>query len=220
DLKPQKSNAYDATVEYYFAQSAYVAAGIYYRDIKDRTIVSIEPETIDGVTYNITRPVNAASVTLQGVEVGGQFFLDSFLDSAGFFGGFGVLANYTYADSENEETGVPLVGVSKNSYNLGLLYEKYSVTGRLIYTHRSDYNEFLIGGALAPEGSGDVYNGVRDNGRLDLSVGYDFTPNLTLSVDATNLTEAKYHSYFGTTAFPHDVRDDERTFGMSLRARF
>lgn len=220
DLKPQKSNAYDATVEYYFAQSSYVAAGIYYRDIKDRTIVSIEPEEIDGITYNITRPVNAASVTLQGVEVGGQIFLDSVLDSAGFFGGFGVLANYTYADSENEETGVPLVGVSKNSYNLGLLYEKYSVTGRLIYTHRSDYNEFLIGGALAPEGSGDVYNGVRDNGRLDLSVGYDFTPNLTLSVDATNLTEAKYHSYFGTTAFPHDVRDDERTFGMSLRARF
>jgi TonB-dependent receptor len=220
DLKPQKSNAYDATVEYYFAQSSYVAAGIYYRDIKDRTIVSIEPETIDGVTYNITRPVNAASVTLQGVEVGGQLFLDSLLDSAGFFGGFGVLANYTYADSENEDTGVPLVGVSKNSYNLGLLYEKYRVTGRLIYTHRSDYNEFLIGGALAPVGSGDVYNGVRDNGRLDLSVGYDFTPNLTLSVDATNLTEAKYHSYFGTTAFPHDVRDDERTFGMSLRARF
>jgi iron complex outermembrane recepter protein len=220
DLKPQKSNAYDATVEYYFAQSAYLSAAIYYRDIKDRTIVTIQPETIDGVTYNITRPVNAASVTLQGVEIATQFFLDSFLDSAGFFGGFGVLANYTYADSEEEETGVPLVGVSKNSYNLGLLYEKYDVTGRLIYTHRSDYNEFLIGGALKPIDSGDVYNGVRDNGRLDLSIGYDFTPNLTLSVEATNLTEAHYHSYFGTTAFPHDVRDDERTYGMSLRARF
>lgn len=220
DLKPQKSNAYDATIEYYFAQSAYVSAAIYYRDIKDRTIVAIEPETIDGVTYNITRPVNAASVTLQGVEVGGQFFLDSVLDSAGFFGGFGALANYTYADSEVGDTGIPLVGVSKNSFNLGLLYEKYDVTGRLVYTHRSDYNEVLIGGALNPEGNGPVYNGVRDNGRLDLSIGYDFTPNLTLSLDATNLTQARYYSYFGTTAFPHDVRDDERTYGMSLRARF
>ena len=225
DLKPQKSNAYDATIEYYFATSAYLAAAVYYRELKDRTVVEVQPEVIDGIEYNISRPRNAAEATLQGVELSAQFFLDSIMQDAGFWGGFGAMANFTLADSEIKTQGdplegEPLLGVSKYSYNLGLLYEKFGVTGRLVYTHRSDYNEFLIGGALSPVGNGAVFNGVRSNGRLDLSVGYDLTQNVTVSVDATNLTQAHYYSYFDTTAFPHDVRDDERTFGMSLRARF
>jgi iron complex outermembrane receptor protein len=221
-LKPQKSDSFDLTVEYYFARSSYVSAALYYRDIKDRVIDAVNPETIDGITYNITRPRNVGSAELQGLELAGQMFFD-FLP--GFWSGFGALANFTLADSEVTTAGDPLEGrelqgVSKYSYNVGLLYEQYGITGRLIYTHRSDYTEFLIGGMLAPIGSGPMFNGVRDNGRLDLSLGYDVTDHLTVSVDGTNLTRAKYYSYFGTEAFPHDVRNDERTFGLSLRARF
>lgn len=222
DLKPQKSDAFDVTLEYYFARSSYVSAGLYYRDIKDRIIDAIEPETIDGITYNITRPRNVGGAELQGIEIAGQTFFD-FLP--GFWSGFGAMANFTLADSEvttkgDALEGRELQGVSKYSYNLGLLYEQFGVTGRLIYTHRSEYTETLLAGLLSPVGSGPQFNGVRDNGRLDLSLGYDVTDNVTVSVDGTNLTQAKYYSYFGTEAFPHDVRDDERTFGVSLRARF
>lgn len=224
DLKPQKSDAYDATIEYYFATSSYLAAAVYYRDLQDRTAVAIEPEVIDGIEYNITRPLNIGSATLQGIELSAQLFLDSVFDSVPeLLGGFGALVNFTLADSEIKTEGnlkgEPLLGVSKYNYNAGLLYEKYGVSGRLVYTHRSDYDEFLIGGAL-PIGSGTVFNGVRPNGRLDFSLGYDLTSNVTVSVDGTNLTGAKYYSYFDTEAFPHDVRDDERTYGVSLRARF
>lgn len=222
NLKPQQSDAFDVTLEYYFARSSYVSAAIYYRDIKDRIIDAINPETIDGITYNITRPRNVGGAELQGVEVSGQAFFD-FLP--GFWRGFGAMANFTLADSEVTTAGDPLEGrelqgVSKYSYNLGLLYEQFGVTGRLIYTHRSDYTEALLGGLLAPVGSGPVFNGVRDNGRLDFSLGYDITDYLTVSVDGTNLTDAKYYSYFGNESFPHDVRDDERTFGVSVRTRF
>lgn len=222
DLKPQKSNAYDATIEYYFARSSYVSAAVYYRDLKDRTVIESTPEVIDGIEYNITRPRNAASATLQGVEVSGQIFFDWL---PGLFSGLGAMANFTLADSEIKTKGdvlegSELLGVSKYSYNLGALYEKGGVSGRLIYTHRSDYSEALIGGALQPEGGGPIFNSVRPNGRLDFSLGYDITPSVTVSVDGTNLTRATYNSYFGTTAFPHDVRDDERTYGMSVRARF
>ncbi len=222
DLKPQMSDAFDLTLEYYFARSSYVSAALYYREIKDRIIDSIDPETIDGVTYNITRPRNVGSAELQGLELAGQTFFD-FLP--GFWSGFGALANFTLADSEvttagDALEGRELQGVSKYSYNVGLLYEQFGLTGRLIYTHRSDYTEALLGGMLAPVGSGPQFNGVRDNGRLDFSLGYDVTDYLTVSVDGTNLTSAKYYSYFGNESFPHDVRDDERTFGVSLRARF
>jgi iron complex outermembrane recepter protein len=222
NLKPQQSDALDVTVEYYFARSSYVSAALYYRDIQDRIIDSVNPEVIDGITYNITRPRNVGSAELQGIELAGQTFFD-FLP--GFWSGFGVMANFTLADSEVTTAGDPLEGrelqgVSKYSYNAGLLYEQLGITGRLIYTHRSDYTEALLGGLLAPIGSGPQFNGVRDNGRLDFSLAYDFTSYLTVSIDGTNLTQAKYYSYFGNEAFPHDVRDDERTFGISVRSRF
>ena len=163
---------------------------------------------------------------MQGIELSGQVFLDALSDSLPtFLRGVGFMANFTLADSEIETEGdplqgEPLLGVSKYNYNVGLLYEDYGLTGRLIYTHRSDYSEFLIGGALRPEGSGPVFNKVRPNGRLDFSVGYDITQNVTVSVDGTNVTSARYYSYFGTKAFPHDVRDDEMSLGVSLRGRF
>ena len=225
DLKPQISDAYDATLEYYFAPSSYLAAAIYYRDLKDRTFTQIELETIDGIQYLITRPRNVGAATLQGVEFSAQLFIDTVFDAVpDLLGGFGMLANFTLADSEVKTQGDPLEGrpilnVSKYSYNVGLLYEKYGVTSRLVYTHRSKYDEALIGGGLPIEGA-DLFNRVRPNGRLDFSLGYDVSPSVTVSIDGTNLTNARYYSYFGTEAFPHDVRDDERTYGMSLRARF
>src|SRR3546814_8693416 len=34
---------------------------------------------------------------------------------------------------------LPLQGVSKYNYTVGLLYEKYGISGRLVYTYRSKY---------------------------------------------------------------------------------
>ncbi|MGH8238248.1 MAG: TonB-dependent receptor, partial [Steroidobacteraceae bacterium] len=236
DLKPQKSDAYDATVEYYFARSSYLSAAIYYRDITDRTVPSVQLETIDAIDYLINRPRNVGAATLQGAELSGQLFLDSVFDSLpSVLGGFGVMANYTLAVSEVKTEGDPLegrplLGVSKHNYNLGLLYEKYGFTSRLVYTYRSGYDEFILCCTARPVGSGEGtvdafgagtwFNKVYANGRLDFSLGYDITPSVTVSVEGTNLTSENYYSYFQEKSLPHDVRDDERTYGMSLRARF
>jgi len=237
NLEPQKSDAYDATLEYYFARSSYLSAAVYYRDLQDRIISDPQQETIDGIDYIITRPRNVGSATLQGLELSGQVFLDAIFDSLpDFLSGFGFMANYTLADSEVKTEsdplfGRPLLGVSKHSYNLGVLYEKYGVTGRLVYTRRSDYDEFILCCTARPVGSGEGtvdpdlgsalwLNKVYASGRLDMSIGYDVTPNVTVSLDGTNLTSENYYSYFQYQSLPHDVRDDERTFGASLRVRF
>jgi TonB-dependent receptor len=222
DLKPEKSDSFDATVEYYFGRSNYVSVAGYYRNIKDRTISQQLPETIDGIEYLITRPRNTSAAKLKGVEVAGQAFFDWL---PGALGGFGVLANFTLADSKITSqsdvlNGYPLLGVSKYSYNLGLLYEKYGVTGRVIYTSRSEYNEFLLGGGFLQPGAQAAFNKVRPNGRLDFSVGYDVLPNVTISVEGTNITRSRYLSYFDVPIFPHDIRDDETTYGVGVRARF
>lgn len=228
DLKPQKSDAFDATIEYYFAQSSYVAAAVYYRELQDRVAMATNPEVIDGITYNITRPRNVGEATLQGLELSAQVFFD-FLPEG--WNGLGAFANYTYADSEIETAndplnGYPLLGVSKNSYNVGALFEKYGVTGRLVYTWRDKFNEVQFGCLLGAQAefcpnpdAPPAFNVVKAYGRLDMSLGYDFSDSVTVSFEGTNLLGADYYSYFNTPTFPHDIRIDDRTYGVSVRVR-
>jgi TonB-dependent receptor len=229
NLKPQKVTTYDMTVEHYFSRAGYVEAAVYYRTLKDRVATGSSPEVIGGLTYDITRPRNIGSAKLKGFELSAQYFFDSLPGALSGIGGFG---NYTYADSKittpgDSLNGFPLLGVSKNSYNVGALYEKYGLTGRLVYTWRDRFNDFQFGCALVPTQTfcGDpskpaAFNKVKAYGRLDFSLGYDISRELSVSVDGNNVTGAKYHSYFDTPAFPHDIRSDDRFYGVSVRAKW
>lgn len=222
DLRSQKSDAFDATVEYYFGRTSYVAAAVYYRTIKDRVALGVAEEVIDGVTYNITRPRNLGGSKLKGIELSGQVFFD-FLPEG--LDGLGAFGNFTLADSEittpeDPLVGEPLLGVSKYSYNVGALYEKYGITARAVYSWRDKYNEVLFGQGLLVPGDGAKFNSVKANGRLDASISYDITPNLAISADGVNILGSDYHSYFHTEAFPHDIRLDDTFYGASIRAKF
>ncbi|TLY62999.1 MAG: TonB-dependent receptor, partial [Gammaproteobacteria bacterium] len=178
-----------------------------------------------------TRPRNLGSATLKGLELSAQVFLD-FLPQG--WNGLGAFGNYTRADSNIDTSGdplngFPLLGVSKNSYNIGALYEKYGFTGRLVYTWRDEFNEFQFGCELVSQGQTAGYcgnpqgpaafNKVKAYGRVDFSLGYDISRQVTVGIDANNLTGAKYHSYFDTPVFPHDIRTDDKFYGVSIRAR-
>lgn len=222
DLRPQKSNSFDATLEYYFP-SGFFAVVAYYRDITDRVFTNVAAEVIDGQTYNIARPRNVGAATLKGVEVSGQTFFD-FLP--GVFSGLGAFGNFTYADSKvNTEddplVGFPLQGVSKYNFNAGLLYDKFGLSGRLVYTYRGKYfdQDRTAAPDLRPADQKIFLNRVRPNGRLDFSLGYDVSKSLTISVDGTNITRAKYQSYYDIPLNPRDVRNDDSIYSVGIRAR-
>lgn len=223
NLRPQKSDGYDATLEYYFSKNGFVAIGGYYKDIKDRVISQSQVETIDNFAYNVTRPRNVGTVTLKGIEVSGQTFFD-FLPGA--LQGIGIFGNFTLADSKVKTPGDPLFGqdlqgVSKYNFNIGGLYEKYGLTGRVVYTYRSRYYDENYGGTtLRPIGQTLVLNQVRPNGRLDASVGYEISKGITLTLDGTNLTQARYRSYYGDPAFPRDNRFDDSSYSLGASFRF
>ena len=223
DLRPQKADSYDATLEYYFSRTGFVAIGGYYKDITDRVISQSQVEPINGFSYNITRPRNVGAVTLKGIEVSGQTFFD-FLPGA--LGGVGVFGNFTLADSKVKTAGDVLFGydiqgVSKYNYNVGGLYERYGLTGRVVYTYRSGYYDENYGGTtVRPVGQTLVLNRVRPNGRLDASISYEISKGITLSIDGTNITKATYRSYYGDPAFPRDQRFDDSTYSIGVAARF
>ncbi|UZK67690.1 TonB-dependent receptor [Sphingomonas sp. M1-B02] len=230
DLKPQKSDSFDATAEYYFG-SGYLAFTGFYRSIKDRVVNSATQETIDGLNYLISSPRNVGSVNLKGLEASGQYFFD-FLPGA--LSGLGVQGAFTLVDSNitgnDPLAGNPLLGVSKYNYTAGLLYDKQGLSARLIYTYRSSYyNEDNSGGVqLRPIDSARV-NEVftptllayaRPAGRLDFSIGYDITDSFRLDVGGTNILRNKTSLYRGEEYLNYALYGDETVYTIGTRVRF
>jgi len=230
DLRPQKSDSFDVTAEYYF-HSGYVAVTGYYRSIKDRVVSSNTQETIDGLNYLISTPRNVGSVDLKGIEVSAQYFFD-FLPGA--LSGFGVQGAFTLADSQikgdDPLAGNSLIGVSKSNYTTGLIYDKGGLSGRLIWTYRSKYiNGDSTGGVglrpFDPARVNEAYvpvflSYVRPAGRLDFSVGYDVTSTLRLDVGGTNILRNKTSTYWGDERVVFQLNGDETVYSIGARIRF
>ena len=228
DLQPQKSDSYDATIEHYW-NGGFVAIAGYYRNITNRVISAGAPEVIDGITYIVTRPRNVGRAKLQGIEISGQNFFD-FLPGA--LSGLGVMGSFTYADSEvqgdDSLAGEPLQGVSKFNYTAGLLYERYGISGRVVYTYRSKYYTADLTGQPQlrrfDPGVTDVVptvlEYVRPAGRLDFSVGYDLNDRLRFDIGGTNVLRSRTRTYRGEPFFVGNYFYDETTYTMGVRYRF
>lgn len=217
NLQPIRSKNLDATLEWYFAPSSLFAVSAFYRDVSGFINNVTTPETFGGETFFITRPQNSSSGTIKGLEANLQTFFD-FLPGA--LSGFGVQLNGTYLDGVQEDptTGedIPFPTVSKYSYNVVAMYEKYGFSARLAYNWRSKFTDSFQ--------SGDQPSPVRVKplGFLDFSASYDVTPNVTVTIDATNLLDTEYQDRFedGEASIPRDTRQYDRTFGAGVRFRF
>jgi TonB-dependent receptor len=235
NLKDQKSDSYDATLEYYF-HGGYVALAGYYRNLRGRVITGAAIENYDGIDYAISRPRNIGKAKLKGLELSGQYFLD-FLPGA--LSGFGLQGSFTFSDSKvggkDVLAGYPLQGVSKYNYTAALLYEKFGLSGRLVYTFRSKYFD-VDRTALptlrpidpdAPTSGPDlqqvpaiVY--ARPAGRLDFSIGYDVTDAIRIDIGGTNILRNRSRSYYGfgsLEGLSYATQYDETTYTMGVRFR-
>lgn len=227
-LDPQTVTAFDTSVEYYFSNVGFVYATAFKKKIEDLffTTSSIETYDLPGIgptDFNIARLNNVDEGDLQGFEIGGQRFFD-FLPSP--FDGLGVQANYTFIDSNaatiaaNAQTGgdeisVPIQGLSENSYNLVLLYEKYGWNARLAYNWRDDY---LQGTSNTGTGQLPIFGSAY--GVLDGSISYDVNPSVAITFDAQNILNQEFKTYQITEARYRDYQADDRRFSVRLRVRY
>jgi TonB-dependent receptor len=130
--------------------------------------------------FAISQPVNNRSDSLDGWEFNIQHL---FWDS-----GFGLAANYTWVDSgltyNNGSLGTQfaLTGLS-DSANVVAFYEKFGWSVRAAYNWRGEFLNALGDG----KGPNPLYT--EAYGQVDLNVSYDVTENLTLSLEAINLTD-------------------------------
>jgi iron complex outermembrane recepter protein len=179
DLIAPKSTQADISFEYYTGRSSLISGALFYKSVEN-FIATFNTPGVDlsldplGRQLLFSRPENLATAKIKGFEIGVQQFFD-FLPEP--LDGLGIIANYTYSDSE-DSSGFPLVGVSKNSYNLVGLYEKGPFSARIAYNWRDEaVFEFSEG---RPS-----FIGTRS--QLDAQLGIDLTKQIALSFQAQNL---------------------------------
>ncbi|WP_426170022.1 TonB-dependent receptor [Pseudoduganella sp. R-34] len=219
DLKPVTGQNVDAALEWYFAPAAMVSGTVFRHNFDGYIVSRAQPEVYQGVTYQTSRPFNTDKGHLQGVELSYQQFYDKL---PGWLSGFGTQLNYTYMEGGVTSSSIgpgdlPFPGMSKNSYNIVLLYEKNGISGRLAYNWRSKFTQ-IYGDGSAIQGAAPSRNLVAGaTSSLDGSLSYKFTPNLSVTLTGTNLLNFKYKDYWtDANVYPRDIRRYDRTVGLML----
>jgi iron complex outermembrane receptor protein len=209
DLKPVRSTNLDATWEFYYAPRALFSAGLFHMNLSsyvgfgrvDKQFMTYSAATPQGQleTYRLTVPVNTGG-KVNGAELAWEQPL---------FGGFGVGVNYTYTDAK-DDAGGPLVGASKNTYNLVFYYEDDRFNARLAYNARSAFYSGL-------DRNTAFWQDATKN--LAASIGYRFSDNLSISLDGHNLNNPKLKYYALNKDQPRSVYENGRQVYLTLRAK-
>jgi len=195
NVAPYLANQFDASLEWYFNKESLLSLAMFYKDVKNfivststtatYNVTQLQGGAVQPTTFSVLQPNNGAATTMKGVELGYQ---QPFRFLPGWLNGFGALANYTYIDAGKlkvTDTGnpLPLPGVSRNSYNVGLYYETPVYGARLLYNYRSGY----VSDPLSFFGDGAFVKGY---GQLDFSANYNFNPSLSATFQIVNATNA------------------------------
>jgi TonB-dependent receptor len=231
-LKPTTADQYDASLEWYFAPTGSLTFAAFYKNIKNYIFLGQDQETytFNGVTqtFEVTRNMNGDHGSIGGFEVAYQQFFD-FLPGA--LSGLGLQANFTFIDSNGgrntavnilepaQVTGagdnsLPLEGMSRTSYNIAAMYEKYGVSARLAYNWRERY--------LLTTSAANIQRPVwsEDYGQLDGSIFYSINEHIKVGVEGTNLLNSRtYLDVGGSTLAPrYSWTDTDRRFAAAVRA--
>ena len=160
--------------------------------------------------YQVTTFINQDKANLKGAEVNWQHMFNN---------GLGFQANYTYVKSgltyNNLGSGnqFALVGLS-NSANLVGIYEDQKWSIRLAYNWRG---EFLA--SVADNGKPNPRY-VEPYGQTDLSIGYNVNQNLSVSLEAINLTDSTMRTHGRTDQQVLQVTTGGPRYMLGARYKF
>jgi len=196
-LKPTRSWNFDVMYQTFFPSLGVFSIGGFYKNLDDYIYYFRQDEPYGGETYFVTQPRNGESASLWGIELNFQNRL-SFLPPP--FDGLGLIANYTYIDSqavfpdrEGEKANLP--GQSKNVGNFALSYEKGPFSARVSLNYHGRYIDEV--GDTASE---DV---IYDNHlQLDFRANLRITRTVSFYVEMLNLTNEPLRYYQGVSSRP------------------
>lgn len=210
-LDPVVSTNLDASLEWYFAPRALLAASVFSMEMSDyvtfgtvtRAYLDQAASAAAGVdvfaNYQVSLPVNT-NAKVNGVELTWEQPIGEH---------FGLSANYTYADSSSDGAK-PVYGTSENTYNISGYFENDNFNARISYTYRS---EFYAGVSRTDDFFQD------EVGNLAASIGWTATDRFSVTLDALNLNnpDLKYYSVKNNQSLPYAVYSNGRQYYLSFR---
>lgn len=210
-LRPFRANAVDLTFEKYFEIKGYLAAQLFWKDLKSYIYKADTNFDYTGFTFanpgtdnnnlpiivnplgTVNQPINGNGGKLYGVEVAGTLPFDTFVS---VLQGFGVTGSVSYTKTKVAPApGAPstdLPGYSRWVANGTAYYENGGFSIRGSVRHRSSFIGEVTGFG------GDRFNRrARPETIVDGQVGYDFGQNgtfngLSIFLQGQNLTDEPF----------------------------
>ncbi|MDP1875786.1 TonB-dependent receptor [Phenylobacterium sp.] len=223
-LTPEKAYGVDLSAEWYFAPASLLAVSFFHREV-DKVLFS-SSQIIGDDSYNFGG-VDRSDYTLSSFQNGRDGYLTglefvytqpwAFLP--GWASGFGFQGSVSFTKGEFEtpdgET-VEFPGTSDVITGATLFYEKYGLSSRLTYQHRTDWlDEVFPSGSSA---NSNLYWG--DSQRLDFSARYQVNDTYSVFFDANNLTNEEGVRYQGREDRPYEIEGFGRKYLLGVRASF
>jgi iron complex outermembrane receptor protein len=229
DLKPLTADNLDLSWSWYFANRSLAEVNLFHSRINGYPKTGSSGGTTidlwDSATQSLkTYAVNTSSQ--QGARISG---IELAYEQPFGTTGFGFTSNVSRAKTRVDD-GRPMVGASEWAANLGGYFENDKLSLRLVANYRSEY----VNSSTAPaptansQGMSTVAGILMPTAptmaapvtTLAFNASYNFTPNLTLAFDATNLTNVRraYYRYSEEEQQKLDVIG--RQFYLNLKYKF
>ena len=222
-LKPYESSNIDFGMEWYTGKGGFVGISFFNKQLSN-FVTNVSRSNVDFIgntwTSFLTRE-NQGEGKISGTEISYQ---QPFSFLSGALEGFGIIANFTFANGEqtlNNGSPIAFPGVSDFSFNSALDYDKGGkFNARFAYTYR---DQFLM---LANDVFGQE-QWVADYGQLDASASYKISDVITVFGEAINLSNSR-NKLFTTNASspafnferPISVEHVGMQLGFGIRAIF
>jgi TonB-dependent receptor len=214
-LKPFEALQIDSTAEWYFGRASALVGNVFYKDITTFVTQRTSNLVVDGVTYQLTAPINGGKAHVAGLELAYQQ-LFSFLPQP--YDGLGFQLNLTLTDtSATYFDGVrtfedALENVARRTVNSTVYYEKGPIGARATYSWRGEVLQQVGTNGLASAND-------RPFGSLDLDLSYRIGDNVTVVAQAINVTNAAQSQFVSGQEFV-GYTDYGRTAMLGVRAKF
>jgi TonB-dependent receptor len=199
DLKPQHSDNFDASIEYYFEPVGVISASVFLKELKNfiftdnsRKVGAGPNNGYDGLYegYTLSTSANGGSARYRGIELAYQ---QQFRFLPGFWSGFGVNVSYTKIDTHGD------YGTGVQTDKLATFVPEY-VSGSLNYIR----NQWSI--RLNGVWRSTYFNGVNANPALlqyqdekftlSLKTLYKWSPRLSFYCDVDNLNVSPVAEFY------------------------
>ncbi|MFT3755414.1 MAG: TonB-dependent receptor [Pseudoxanthomonas sp.] len=210
NLKPVRATNFDTSLEWYYAPRAMLSASLFYMDLTSyvsQGVVEMQAPTFNATyptgfigNYLVTVPVNS-SAKAKGVELAVE---------QPFGENFGISANYTYTDAEDDNGG-PVVGASRDVYNVVGYFENDHFSARVAYNYRS---HFFSGLDRSTAFSQD------DTQSVSASLGWNINDTFSVSLDGMNLSNETLKYYALNKDQPRGIYYNGRQYYLTFRAKF